>query len=152
MKSDKPIYLLYKEISEVLLDSLKLIEEGHPELAKLSFQKETPDLRSLSKTGMYNLCFNTSIKYEINYEGRKLVGSAQRNLGDVVLQHGSILIGEHHKNIVNYLQLNDDALTGRLKREIDKKTSCLNEIMGREVSYNEVAQALLNGFKTRYSF
>jgi lipoate-protein ligase A len=152
MKSDKPIYLLYKEISEALLDSLKLIDEGNTELQKLSFQKETPDLRSLTKTGMYNLCFNTSIKYEINYEGRKLVGSAQRNLGDVVLQHGSILIGEHHKNIVNYLQLNDDAVIDRIKKEIDKKTSCLNEIMNREVSYEETADAILKGFQTRYRF
>lgn len=152
MKSDKPIYTLYKEISEALLESLKLIDENNLELQKLSFQKETPDLRNLAKTGMYNLCFNTSIKYEINYEGRKLVGSAQRNLGDVVLQHGSILTGEHHKNIVNYLQLNDEAVINRLKREIDKKTSCLNEVLSREVSYEETAGAILKGFKKRYQF
>jgi len=150
MKSDKSVHSLYKDISYVLLNGLKNIEPDNPELKKLSFEKDNPDLRNLVKTGMYNLCFNTSIKYEINYNGRKLVGSAQRNFGDVVLQHGSILLGEHHKNIVNYLKLDDERTIERLKHEIDKKTACLNEILGREVTYKETADALIKGFETTY--
>ena len=95
---------------------------------------------------MYNLCFNTSIKNEINCNGKKLVGSAQRKFGDIVLQHGSILIGEHHKNIVNYL-LVDERLKERLRKEINEKTVCLNEIVGRELSYEETASALIKGFE-----
>lgn len=147
MKSEKSVHSLYKDISFVLLEGLKLIEPNNPELQKLSFTQDNPDLRNLAKTGMYNLCFNTSIKYEINYNGRKLVGSAQRNFGDVVLQHGSILLGEHHKNIVNYLKLEDTRMKERLKHEIDKKTACLNGILGREVTYEETAEALIKGFE-----
>lgn len=150
MKSDKPVHSLYKDISGVLLNGLKLIESGNPELQKLSFEKDNPDLRNLVKTGMYNLCFNTSIKYEINYNGRKLVGSAQRNFGDVVLQHGSILLGEHHKNIVNYLKLDDERTIEKLKQEIEKKTACLNEILGRDVTYEESAIALITGMEQIY--
>jgi lipoyl(octanoyl) transferase len=150
MKSDKSVHSLYKDISIVLLNGLKLIEPDSEELNKLSFTKDNPDLQNLAKTGMYNLCFNTSIKYEINYNGRKLVGSAQRNFGDVVLQHGSILLGEHHKNIVNYLNLEDKRMIEKLKYEIDKKTACLNEILGREVSYEETSEALIKGFEQTY--
>jgi lipoate-protein ligase A len=146
MKSDKPVQALYREISLALLEGLKLVDEKNDELQKLSFTKETPDLLKLAKTGMYNLCFNTSIKNEINYKGKKLVGSAQRKFGDIVLQHGSVLIGEHHKNIVKYLAV-DNKEKDRLKREIDEKTTCLNEITGREISYEEAAASLIKGFE-----
>lgn len=145
-KSAKPVKVLYREISQALLDGLRLIDVSNGQLQKLSLTVTTPDLLKLTKTGMYNLCFNTAIKDEINLEGKKLVGSAQRDFGDVVLQHGSILIDEHHKNIVNYLMVDDNVKT-RLRAEIDKKTICLNEILNRKVSYEEIAQALIKGFQ-----
>jgi lipoate-protein ligase A len=141
--------ILYREISQALLKGLKLIDESNQELQKLSLTLTTPDLLKLTKTGMYNLCFNTSIKDEINLHGRKLVGSAQRNFGDVVLQHGSILIGTHHKNIVNYLKI-DNKVKERLQNEIDEKTICLDEIMNRNVTYEETAEALVKGFERSY--
>ena len=145
-KSSKPVKVLYREISQALLDGLKLIDESNAELQKLSLTVTTPDLLKLTKTGMYNLCFNTAIKDEINLAGRKLVGSAQRDFGDVVLQHGSILMGEHHKSIVNYLMV-DDRVKERLKTEIDEKTICLNEILNRNVTYEEIAGSLIKGFR-----
>lgn len=146
MKSDKAVHEMYRYISLALVEGLKLIDESNAELRLLSFTKETPDLLKLAKTGMYNLCFNTSIKNEINYKGKKLVGSAQRKFGDVVLQHGSILIGEHHKNIVNYLSV-DERVKDRLRKEIEEKTVCMNEILGRKLSYEETASALIKGFE-----
>ncbi len=38
------------------------------------------------------LCFNTSLRHEIKFHGKKLIGSAQRRWSDVFLQHGSILV------------------------------------------------------------
>ena len=105
LKSDQPIHELYRDISLAIINGLKLLGT---EFKYLAFTKETPDLHKLIKTGMYNLCFNSAIKNEINYKGKKLVGSAQRKFGDIVLQHGSILIGDHHKNIVNYLNISSD--------------------------------------------
>ncbi len=150
LKSHKPTVLLYREISQALLNGLKLIEPGNPALNELSLTKDDPDLLNLVKTGMYNLCFNTSIKYEINHRGKKLVGSAQRKLGDVVLQHGSILLGSHHKNIVNYLSIDEKAKNIVLK-QINEKTTCLNDILGRYVSYTEVSSALLRGFQSSWN-
>ncbi len=147
-KSSKPVRVFYREISEALLTGLKLIDETNDGLQKLSLTIATPDLLKLTKTGMYNLCFNTAIKDEINLRGRKLVGSAQRDFGDVVLQHGSILIGSHHKNIVNYFLL-DDKVKARLSSEIEEKTICLNDILKRNVTYEEIAEALIKGFKSR---
>jgi len=149
-KSDDAVHEMYRKISLALLSGLKLIEPGNEELQKLSFTKEMPDLLKLAKTGMYNLCFNTSVKNEINCEGKKLVGSAQRKFGDIVLQHGSVLIGKHHENIVNYLLI-DEKVKERVKKEIEEKTTCLNDILKRNVFYEETASALLKGFEQTLS-
>ncbi|MGH2575798.1 MAG: lipoate--protein ligase family protein [Ignavibacteria bacterium] len=139
---------LYLQISSALINGLKMIDGSNDDLQKLSLTKENPDLFKLMKTGMYNFCFNSSVKYEINLNGKKLVGSAQRKFGDVFLQHGSILIGNHHKNIVNYLNIGDKNSIKKLREELDYKTICLNDILKREVTYSEVADSLLRGFET----
>lgn len=150
IKSDKPVRETYRDISIAILNGLKLIDNSNTELKELSFAKENPDFLNLIKTGMYNLCFNSQVKNEINFRGRKLVGSAQRKFGNVVLQHGSVLIGEHHKNIVNYLAANDKQKQ-EMKQEIEEKTSCLNEILKRDVTYGETANAIFKGFEVTYN-
>lgn len=147
LKSDQPVHELYRDISLAIINGLKLLG---PEFEKLAFTKDTPDLLKLIKTGMYNLCFNSAIKNEINYEGRKLVGSAQRKFGDIVLQHGSILLGDHHKQIVNYLNISDED-RANMRNEIDAKTTCINEIAGFEIGHETVSNAVFEGFKNTYN-
>lgn len=146
-RSKRPVRELYRDISMALMDGLKTLD---PRLVELSFTKETPDLVKLMKTGMYNLCFNSQVKYEINRNGRKLVGSAQRKFGDVVLQHGSILIGTKHKDIINYLNVTGDERL-RLKNEIDEKTISLAELTGRKFTYNQVSNAVFKGFEKGFN-
>jgi lipoate-protein ligase A len=147
MKSELPVHELYRDISLAIINGLKTLD---PKLEQLAFTKDSPDLLKLIKTGMYNLCFNSSIKNEINYKGKKLVGSAQRKFGDIVLQHGSILIGSHHKNIVNCLNISDSERK-KMHEEIDEKTICLNEICGINFEYEDVSKAVLEGFKNTFN-
>jgi lipoyl(octanoyl) transferase len=146
-KSNRPVRDLYRDISMALLDGLKSVD---PKLFELSFSKDTPDLLKLIKTGMYNLCFNSQVKYEINWRGKKVVGSAQRKFGDIVLQHGSILLGPRHKDIVDYLNVSGEQRV-KMKQEIEDKTACINEICGRNVTYDETARALLKGFEKGFN-
>ena len=145
-RSKKQVHELYKDISVAIVNGLKLLD---PKLEKLSFTKDSPDLLKLIRTGMYNLCFNSAIKNEINFKGKKLVGSAQRKFGDIVLQHGSILIGSHHKNIVNYLNITGEERV-KMLREIEEKTECLNNITGRNIEYKDTAEAVFHGFKATF--
>ncbi len=145
-RSQKPIRDLYRDISMAILKGLKTLG---PVFEKLSFTNETPDILKLIKTGMYNLCFNSSVKYEINYKGKKLVGSAQRKFGDIVLQHGSILIGNHHRNIVNYLNITGEERV-KMIREIEYKTICLNDIAKKKMDHKEVSEAVFEGFKNSF--
>lgn len=146
-RSNRPVRDLYRDISMAILDGLKSID---PRLFELSFSKDTPDLLKLIKTGMYNLCFNSQVKYEINWQGKKLVGSAQRKFGDVVLQHGSILIGTKHKDIVNYLNITGEERV-KMRNEIEDKTISLSEIVHRKITYDEVSDAVFKGFEKGFN-
>lgn len=130
---------VYSDISCAVVAGLRTIDGA---LKNISAVKEDVTLPPL---GRQNICFASSVKNEINYMGKKLVGSAQRKFGNVVLQHGSILIGDYHKNIVNYLwQTNGSA------EIMNERTTCLNEILGRELSYDEVREGVKRGFELFY--
>ncbi len=118
--------------------------------AKFEFEKSQPNFSKIYKQFSSIPCFATSAKYEIHFAGRKVVGSAQRRYGDVVLQHGSILIGEFHKKLPEFLKTDSPDLIEKMKSEIEKKTICLNEILGRSVSFEEVADSLKRGFEIEY--
>ena len=49
-------------------------------------------------------CFNRSAQNEIQYAGRKVLGSAQKIYKNSILQHGSLLIGPKQKEIIRFLK------------------------------------------------
>jgi lipoate-protein ligase A len=48
-------------------------------------------------------CFSRSFGYEAVVDGRKLMGSAQRRAGGMLLQQGSLLVGRGHGNLARFL-------------------------------------------------
>lgn len=80
-------------------------------LRHLDLQPDTVESKP-SKNSKYQhstLCFDTSLRHEISFNGRKLIGSAQRRWPDIFLQHGSILIDEGiygNGNGVNVISIN----------------------------------------------
>jgi len=90
-------------------------------------------------------CFTSTAQYEIALEGRKLIGSAQRRMGAVLLQHGSLLLGPEHKHIVDFLPDGAEALKERFRRELDRQTLSLSEALGRPIAFVEAATALRAG-------
>jgi len=143
MKTTETASRVYAFISSALLAGLKSMDASNQELQRISGFKQVIRLPILREQ---SICFASSAKNEINYLGRKLVGSAQRMFGDIVLQHGSILIGDYHKKIVNYLFFEDGDVAGL----INERTTCLNEIMGKDVSYDEVKNGLIRGFTENF--
>ena len=49
-------------------------------------------------------CFNRSAQSEIQFAGKKVLGSAQKIYKNSILQHGSLLIGPKQKEIVRFLK------------------------------------------------
>ncbi|MBE0538123.1 MAG: lipoate--protein ligase family protein [Ignavibacterium sp.] len=118
-------------------------------LSEIDLEHSQPDFNKFYKTDISAICFAVSAKSELNYHGRKLVGSAQRKLGNVILQHGSILCGDYHKKIVDYLKVTDEKKREMLK-EISSTTIDLKSALNTKVDYAKLNQSILNGFKIHF--
>ena len=81
---------------------------------------------------------------EIKANGKKLVGSAQRNFGDVVLQHGSILLNTKHKEIINYLK--NERLIKTVKKILDEQTISFEELTGKETDLERLKDCIKKEF------
>jgi lipoate-protein ligase A len=140
--------VMYKEINLALKKGL-----GHydPALYKLSLENSQPHFPSFYKDVKSNLCFAVSAKCEINFDGKKLVGSAQRKIGGAILQHGSILCGTFHRNLIDYLELSMDERT-EVKKEIDETTTELETIMQSPTDYKKLILSLISGFEQHFNF
>lgn len=73
------------------------------------------------------VCFKSAGKHEISVGGRKLVGSAQRRRGDVFLQHGSILTGPRHLDLIGFLGEKVDRVA------LAAATTDLGQLLGRSL-------------------
>jgi lipoate-protein ligase A len=130
----------YAAIAGALLAGLK--ELGvRAELARLGGE---PAQRG---RGASRPCFTSSGRFEIVVGARKLVGSAQRRVGGGVLQHGSLLLDGRHADLADLLKLGSEAARRRVRRELESKTTDLAAVLGRRVSFAEVAPAVKRGFE-----
>jgi len=91
-------------------------------------------------------CFTSAGRYEVLAEGRKLVGSAQRWVGETVLQHGSLLLGQEHARLAELLPGRRESSGHGAARRLTEKTISLNALLDRQVSHSEVSRALQSGF------
>lgn len=129
---------LYRDVHVLLLGALQ--ELGARDM---SFQKSQPDFRSLYKTPARSLpCFASAARYELQWRGKKIVGSAQRRFGNVVLQHGSLLLGAGHEQLADVATLADDTERAAMKKSLREHTATLQDICGRIVTYSECAEVI----------
>ncbi len=131
----------YNLISKALVTGLKAI------CADLELSQSSSDFRKLFHDPATIPCFSTSAVYEIEWHGKKLVGSAQHRFGDVLLQHGSILVGDFHKQIVKYLNI-DDSLKCKTLTELDSHTVTLKDILNGNIELAQLKEAVQGGFKS----
>ncbi|HXG01403.1 MAG TPA: lipoate--protein ligase family protein [Bacteroidota bacterium] len=145
----KTVLEVYNAISRALVRGLRRYG------ADVDFTKAQPDFREHYRHLSSIPCFTASARYEIEWRGRKLVGSAQRrfrsfsNGREIVLQHGSILLGPAHKRLVDYVILDDDARSA-LKAELHEKTADLSSIIHRTVELDDLSECLRKGFEEEW--
>jgi len=138
---------IYNEINLALRKGLINYD---PKLNGIDLEHSQPDFKEFYKSDISAICFAVSAKSELNYNGKKLVGSAQRKFGNVILQHGSILCGEYHKKIVNYLNV-DDEKRNELLNEISSTTMDLKSALNIEIDNAKLNTSILNGFKEHFN-
>lgn len=136
---------VYNEISNALVCGLRHLGMD------VSLEKSQPHFPSLYRAPSSTACFTSSARYEIGFGGKKLVGSAQRryarsNGEEVILQHGSILLGPDHKRMVEFLRI-DDKNRAAIAQELDHKTTNLRSILQREITFEEIVPLMRLGFE-----
>ena len=92
-------------------------------------------------------CFSSSARSEIHVGARKILGSAQRKMGAVVLQHGSFLLGPAHRRIAEFIVPAGDTRGQAVLEKLDAGATDAASVLGRRVSYAEAARAIRRGFE-----
>lgn len=86
-------------------------------------------------------CFASTSRHEATFEGKKFIGSAQRRFGNVVLQHGSILLSDDHARIADYLVGTRESKAVVRQRLLEQTTS-LSAMFGSIISAEKCAIAI----------
>jgi lipoate-protein ligase A len=137
---------IYEKISLALISGLS---EYDTALSGAKLESEQPDFGSLLKKQSGMLCFASTARNEVKFNGKKLIGSAQRKLTDKVLQHGSVLIGKFHTNLPKYLNIDENSKT-ELFHELEKRTTEVETILNRKVDYAKFEDAIIAGFEKEW--
>ncbi len=118
----------YRWIGAGLLSGLRVL--GAP-VEMVSVQPSDP-------AAMPAFCFARTGSFELEVDGRKLVGSAQRRQGAAFLQHGAIMLGAEPVRLRRVFPGEGDPLAGM---------TTLESALGRRPSFDETAAALVEGFR-----
>ncbi len=120
----------YKRLSEGLLDGLLLM--GVP-----TRQVEQPDDHDRDQGPV---CFEVPSNYEIVFDGKKLVGSAQMRKAGVVLQHGTLPLYGDIARISLYLAKHPD------QDRVRKRATTVEAAIGRVIDFDAAARSMAQGF------
>jgi len=147
ISDDKTPKQIYREVNLALKCGLK---KYNLLFEKIELEHSQPHFPTFYKDTKSALCFAVSAMNELNFHGKKIVGSAQRKIGNAILQHGSILCGSFHKKIIDYLNLPFDKLE-EIKNEIEQTTTELEAILGENINYQKLSIAIKEGFENHFN-
>ena len=132
----------YSEISKALAKGL--------ELMGIDVDFERGNLSSKHQRQTANPCFTSSSRYELSYQRKKIVGSAQVRKNNCLLQHGSILLNYDQSKLAQILPNLTDDQKERLAIYLKRKTIAINEILNVPKSYDEATKFFMSGFKEKW--
>jgi len=126
----------YRTISLVLIKALELI--GISSESKL---KNEADLIH-SKNAV---CFEFPSDYEITWDGKKMIGSAQARKNNGLLQHGAIPLYGDITRIVDTLNIEEERKK-EAKQRLSMRATTISEAAGRSITWQAMADVLINSF------
>lgn len=129
----------YRRISQALLRALQILG--------LAPQSER---QAKGNQGVGPVCFEVPSHYEITVQGKKLIGSAQVRQRDGILQHGSLPLHGDIARICEALRYPDEATREAARHKVRQRATTLSAALNRLVSWDEAAQALMQGFATTF--
>lgn len=138
---------MYHEINSAIIKGL---ENYSSKLGSLAMENIQPNFADQYKKQLGAVCFAIPAKSEIKFGGKKLVGSAQKKMKNALLQHGSIICGDYHLKIVDYLNIPPDNIS-YYKSELSEKTTDLGSILGETIDYEILQECVEKGFSRQFN-
>lgn len=103
--------------------------------------------REVNRRSAMAACFASPSWYELTAGGRKVVGSAQVRRHGGLLQHGSILLHLDEELFLSLLNHEEEDDRDLAIRVLQGHATALDRVLGRELAWQEVADALVAGFE-----
>jgi len=98
-------------------------------------------VRPSDPRSMPAFCFARTGSYELEVDGLKVVGSAQRRQGTGFLQHGAVMLGADPARLRRVFPGGGDPLAGM---------TTLETLLGRRPSFDATVAALAEGFRSAH--
>ena len=128
----------YQHLSHCLLHALELVG------IKTDSRPKVKEEKHLSKNPV---CFQYPSDYEITFQGKKLIGSAQARRINGLLQHGAIPLFGDISRIISTLNYKNDEEKLKAKSSLLSRAITLQDVMGHMISWKEIADAILHAFE-----
>lgn len=94
-------------------------------------------------------CFAMSTEADLEYNGRKICGSAQLRRGGALLQHGSILLRDRSDLLFELLDFESEEQMASALRDYRLRCTSLEEA-GCLLGWDEVSGRFLDGFRSAF--
>jgi lipoate-protein ligase A len=130
----------YQKISNALLSALEIIG-----IQADSKQKKSSD----SVLSHDPVCFQFPSDYEITFQDKKLIGSAQARKKNGVLQHGAIPLFGDISRIIDVLRFPNEISRQSAKSRLIQRATTIKESLGKDISWFVLASAISEGFRQK---
>jgi len=92
------------------------------------------------------VCFEEPSSYEITFQGKKLIGSAQKRSKHGVLQHGSLPLWGDIARITDVLDYEDESQRSLAAERVRTRATTVEAILGQSIERNMAARMFVRGF------
>ncbi|MDP2945343.1 MAG: lipoate--protein ligase family protein [Atribacterota bacterium] len=139
-------------VNNSILETYKKISGGM--IRGLSYIGVTAELVPLREkfeihhSDFKSICFSVPSQYEVQVEGKKIVGSAQVRKREIVLQHGSLLIELEKDKLFSVFNFPSAQIRERFKTRFN--ATSLEEILKRKINFSELSEILPRGFEKEF--
>ncbi len=101
--------------------------------------------------GNHGACFSNHARHEITVDGCKIIGNARRWRNGALLQHGSVSIRKMPLSVVDLMAGLTTAERISKKRELETRSTTMEDASGRITSYKNLWPVMLESFRSEFS-
>jgi len=128
-----------------------VIPESHPEIPK-NIMKSYGRICGAVMKGLQHLGIKSEYApiNDIVTGGRKISGNAQTRKLETVLQHGTVLMDVDVDKMFSLLKVPNEKIKDKLIADVKQRVTSIKHLLGNEVSFKEVAEAMKIGFEEEF--